>query len=336
MYASIGARARRQPPDNARRIVLLVVIAVLFATVAVGLASAELPSRTVRVSAESAAQSGSLVGMAPRAVADSALLEIKPGDSATRLLAVAPDGAQVALADRVGELFGSLTLAKSDGSQVRVSLPGLLGAGYAADGTWLAVLDGRGVLWQVDSASGEARQLAEGPFLGTPIAGHDGSLMLLSVPSVEAPYRSLLVRFVPSSGSVTTLASDDLVYAGYPLDDGTLALVAHRAGGTVVKRVGPGVGQVLADLGPGAINAAVASDGRHIAFEKAGQGIFLVDGPGAPARSIGLGSRPCFAPDASTLLVHRDNDSAALSVDGSLLAVTARLTGVVGSAGCLP
>jgi hypothetical protein len=336
MYASLGARARRQSPSDTRRVALLVVIAILFATLAVGLASADLPSRTVRLSSQEAARSGWKVALTPRAVAGSALLEAQANDSATRLLAVSPDAGQVALADRVGELSGTLTLAKPDGSQVRISLPGLLGAGYALDGTWLAVLDGTGVLWQVDSGTGDARQLAEGPFLGTPIAEKDGSLMLLSVPSVEAPYRSRLVRFVPSSGSVTTLASDDLVYAGYPLDDGTLAVVAHQRGGTVVRRVGPGVDQVLADLGPGAINAAVSGDGRRIVFEKEAQGIFLIDQPGGLARSLGIGSRPCFAPDSSLLLVQRDENSAALSVDGSVLAVTERLTGLAGSAGCLP
>ena len=336
MYASLGARARHRSPGDTRPVALLLVIGVLFAILRVGLASADLPARAVRVSAEDAARGGSRVGLSLRAAAGSALLEVQPSDGATSLLAVSPDGGQAAIADRVGELSGTLTLAKPDGSQVRLSLPGLLGAGYAPDGTWLAVLDGRGALWRVGSANGDAVQLAEGPFLGTPIVTEDGSLMLLSVPSVEAPYRSRLIRFVPSSGAVMTLASDDLVYAGYPLDDGTLAVVAHQPGGTVVRKIGPGFAQVLADLGPGAVNAAVAGDGRHIAFEKEAHGIFMVDRPGGPARRIGVGSRPCFAPDSSLLLVRHEDDSAALSVDGSVLALTGRLTGIVGSSGCLP
>jgi hypothetical protein len=336
MYQSLGASTRRQSPDDSRRVALLLVIGVLLVILGVGLASAEIPARTVHLSSEDAARSGSLVGMTLRAAGGSALLQVQPSDGATSLLAVSPDGGQAALADRVGDLSGTLTLAKPDGSQVRVSFPGLLGAGYATDGAWLAVLDGRGALWEVDSANGEAVQLAEGPFLGTPIVAKDGSLMLLSVPSVEAPYRSRLIRFVPSSGAITTLASDDLVYAGYPLDDGTLAVVAHTPVGTVVRRVGPHIAQVLADLGPGAINVGVAGDGRHIAFEKEGHGILMVDRPGGSARIVGVGSRPCFAPDSSLLLVRRVDESAALSVDGSVLAITPRLTGIVGSSGCLP
>jgi len=335
MYLSLGGHARRQPPDEVRRIALLAAIPLLLAIFAAGVASADLPSRIVGLSAEDAARSGSAIGLVPHAVAGSSLLEVPTGDRATRLLAVSPDGAQVALADRVGELFGSLIVANADGSQLRVSLPGLLSAGYAADGSWLAAVDGRGVLWQIHPASGEVRQLAEGPFLGTPVAAADGSLMLLSVPSVAAPYRSRLIRIVPSSGAVTTLASDELVYAGYPLNDGTLAVVAHEPGGTVVRRIGPGVRQLLANLGPGAINVAVTKDGHRIAFEKAGSGIFLVDRPGAAPRSLGPGSRPCFAADGSTLLVQRGDASAALSVDGSVLAITDRLTGIVGSVGCL-
>jgi len=336
MYPPLGAHLRHQPPGDARRIALLAAIPLLLATVAVGVASAGLPSGIVRLSADDAARSGSLIRLVPHAVAGSRLVEVQAGDAAARLLAVSPDGGQVALADRVGELFGSLIIADADGSQVRVSLPGLFGAGYAPDGAWLAVVDGRGALWGVDLPSGEVRQLAEGPFLGTPIAAADGSLVLLSVPSVEAPYRSRLIRLVPSSGAVTTLAADELVYAGYPLNDGTLAVVAHESGGTVVRRLGSGVSQLLADLGPGAVNVAVAKDGRHIAFEAAGRGIFLVERLGASARSLGLGSRPCFAADGSTLVVQRGDASAALSVDGSVLAVTDRLTGIVGSAGCLP
>lgn len=337
MHPPLGAHLRRQPPGHARRIALLATVSLLLATLAVGLASADLPPGIVRMSADDAARRGSVIRLVPRAVAGSRLLEVQAGGTATRLLAVSPDGEQVALADRVGELFGSLIVAHADGTQLRVSLPGLIGAGYAADGTWLAIIDGRGALWRANPASGEVRQLADGPFLGTPIATADGSLMLLSVPSVEAPYRSRLVRLAPSSGAVTPLSSDDLVYAGYPLNDGTLAVVAHEPGGTVVRRVGLGVSQVLADLGPGAINVAVAKDGRQIAFEQAGRGIFLVDRlGGASPRSVGPGSKPCFAADGATLLVQRGGGSAALSVDGSVLAITDRLTGIVGSAGCLP
>lgn len=343
MYASLGARTRRQPPADIRRIALLASFPLILAMLAAGITSADLPSGVARLSAEEAARTGSTIGLVRHAVAGSSLIEVQPhrpdaipADSAAGLLAVSTDGGQVALADRVGELFGTLIIADADGSQLRVQLPGLLGAGYAPDGSWLAVVDGRGALWRVDPASGQVNQLADGPFLGTPVVADDGSLMLLSVPSVEAPYRSQLVRMVPSSGALTLLASDELVYAGYPLADGAVAVVAHEPGGTVVRSVAGATSRLLADLGPGAINVAVARDGRHVAFETAGHGIFLVDGPGAPPRSLGPGSRPCFAADGSWLLLQRGAASAAVALDGSVLAITDRLTGVVGSAGCLP
>ena len=112
MFASLGARARHRSSFDFHRIALLAVIPPLVAIgLAVGLAAAELPSRIVRLSAEDAARSGSLIRLVPHAVAGSSLLEVQHGDDAMRLLAVSPDGAQVALADRIGELFGSLTMA---------------------------------------------------------------------------------------------------------------------------------------------------------------------------------------------------------------------------------
>jgi hypothetical protein len=160
--------------------------------------------------------------------------------------------------------------------------------------------------------------------------------MLLSVSSVEAPVRSRLVRITPSSGAVTPLSVDELVYAGFPLADGGLAVVAHEPGRTVVRRVAQGASELLADLGPGAVNVAVARDGREIAYELAGRGIFLLDRPGASPRSLGAGSQPCFAADGALLLVRRGTGMAALALDGSVVAVTERQAGLAGSVGCLP
>ena len=67
------------------------------------------------------------------------------------------------------------------------------------------------------------------------------------MPSVEAPYRSELVRTAPD-GTATTLTSESLVYGVQPLSDGTLAVVAHRPAGTVVMRLGAAA-TVMADLG---------------------------------------------------------------------------------------
>jgi hypothetical protein len=251
------------------------------------------------------------------------------------LLAVSADGSAVALADRIGEQSGALTLAAADGSQLRIAVPGLLAATFAADASWLAVIDGRGALWQVNASIGRRELIADGPFIGSPVIGADGSLVMLAVPSVEAPYRSSLVRVAPDTGVVSVLSARELVYAAFPLDDGDLAVVAHEATGTVVGRVGRGGERPLADLGAGAVNVSVAVDGS-IAFEVAGEGIFLVDQPGSAPRGLGIGTRPCFAPDGSSILVSRGQERVALSLDGSALAEADGLAGFAGSVGCLP
>ncbi len=342
MSALLGVRARHHLPDGTPRLGALAAISLLVALLAAGSASAGFPSAALRLSPAEAARAGSTIHLLRHAIGGSVLLEVQPAATATAstsgasLLAVSPDGSQVALADQVGQLSGSLTIARDDGSQLRVQLPGLLAAGFAIDGAWLAVLDGRGALWQVDAQSGRATQLADGPFLGSPIAAADGSLMLLSVPSVEAPYRSRIVQVAPSTRAMTPLSADELAYAAFPLSNGDIALVAHQPGRTVVRQINRAGELLLADLGPDAVNVAVAPDGRRIAFEMAGRGIFVIDRPGASPRSLGLGSQPCFAADGAALLLRRGSESVAVSLEGSVLAVTDRLAGLAGAVGCLP
>jgi hypothetical protein len=335
MSAFLGAAARRHPPADVRHVGSVAALLLILVLLAVGVASADRPTAALRLSGADAARSGSLIALLPHAVGGSTLLEVQPAAPAS-LLAVSADGSQAALADQVGQLSGLLTIAQGDGSQLRLQLPGLLAAGFGADGTWLAVIDGRGALWQVDVATGAAAMVADGPFLGSPIAATDGSLMLLSVSSVEAPVRSRLVRVIPSTGAVTPLSADELVYAGFPLADGGVAVVAHEPGRTVVRRLAQGASQLLADLGPGAIHVAVAPDGRKILYEFSGRGIYLLDRPGASPRSLGAGSQPCFAADGSSLLVRRGTGTAALALDGSVVAVTQGQAGLAGSPGCLP
>lgn len=342
MSAYLGAVKRhRRSPGTAGHLGSIATIPLLMVVLVVGLVSADPPSAVLRLSSADTARAGTTIDLVPHALSGDTLVEILPtagsAGTASSLLAVSPDGASAALADRLGELFGLLTIARADGSQLRVQLPGLLSAGFAADGGWLAVIDGRGALWQVDADSGDTLPLAAGPFLGTPIASADGSLLLLSVPSVEAPYRSRLVRFVPSTGAQTTLSPDELVYAAFPLADGGVAVAAHEPGRTVVRRVAADPGtpsELLADLGAGAVNVAVAADGRTIAFEVAGAGIFLVDRPGARPRRLGDGSAPCFAADGSALLVRRGAGSVTLDLDGSTLASLDGPARFTGAAGC--
>jgi hypothetical protein len=162
----------------------------------------------------------------------------------------------------------------------------------------------------------------------------DGSLLVLSVPSVETPYRSRLLRLDPESGAVTALSTDELVYAGFPLEGGGVAVVAHRPDGTLVRRVAAAATQVLATLGPGAVNVSVAPNGT-LAYEVAGQ-ILMIDGPQAAPRRIGPGTRPCLAADGSRLLLRRGSQTVVIGPDRSTLFSTGELAGLAGTAGCLP
>lgn len=334
MSASICLGVRRQSPVDPR-IAVLAILPLILALLAVGIASAELPPGVVRLSVDDAERSGSVIQLIRHAVHGSNLVGAQPPSGGMSLLAVSPDGSAVALADRMGEASGTLILAASDGSQLRISLPGLLGATYAGDGSWLAVVDGRGALWRVDATIGGSELVAEGPFIGSPLIDTDGSLVMVEVPSVEAPYRATLVRVVPGTGGSSVLSARQLVYAAFPLEAGDLAVVAHDVTGTVVGRLSAAGERPMVDLGAGAANVTVAPNGG-IAFEVAGEGIFIVDPHASAPRALGNGTLPCFAPDGSSVLVSRGEQRVALGLDGSPLAEVEGLAGFAGSTGCLP
>ena len=335
MSAFRGAFAR---PHRAGvpRILALAAAPLFVALLAVGVVSAELPAGVSRLSSTDAERSGAMIRVAHRSVGASTLVEVDPRTTGLALLAVSADGAMAALADQLGEPSGSLILASADGSQLRMRLPGLIGAGFAADASWLAVVDGRGALWRVESQTGRSQLLAPGPFSGSPTVAEDGSLLLLAVSSVQAPYRSMLVRLTPAGGAASPIADENLVYGSFALEDGAIAIVAHERGSTVIRRLADGGDRLLVDLGPGATNAAVARDGRHVAFERDGAGIFLLDAAGSAPQPIGAGSRPCFTADGSALLVRRGGESVVVAPDGSLLTVASELSAFAGSEGCLP
>jgi hypothetical protein len=323
----------RRPPRGDPRIAVFVAGTLILTVLAVSLASAEPPGVT-RLNAADAERSGSAIHLLMRAIGRSTFVQVESPLKGMSLLGISADGSDVALADQVGEVSGSLTLADVDGAQIGIPMPGLLAASFAADGTWLAVVDGRGALWRVDATSGDAALLADGPFIGSPIIEVDGSLLMLAVPSVEAPYESHLVRLEPATGSVARLSGRELVYAAFPLDNGELAIAAHEPVGTAVHRLTGAGEQLLVDLGVDAVNVAVAGNGR-VAFERSGE-ILVIDAPGSAPRSIGAGSRPCFAPDGSSLLIRRGNRTLALDIAGSVVAASDEPAGFAGSAGCLP
>ena len=332
MSPNQGVIARR-PPRGDPHIAAIAAIPIVVAALAVGVASARPAPGVTRLSAADAERSGAVIRLVPHAVGGSTLVEVEPPAAGPSLLAVSPDGRAVALADRVGELSGSLTLADAEGAQLRIQLPGLLAASFATDAAWLAVIDGRGALWRVDASSGRAQPLDDGPFAGSPVVAADGSLILLAVSSVEAPYQSHVVKLDPATGVVAALSDADIVYAAFLLDDGDLAVIVHDASGTQVQRLSSDAGQVIARLDPGAVNVAVAADGR-IAYEHGDDGIFVLDAGGSTPHSLGIGSGPCFAPDGSSLLLRRGDQRIALAPDGSVLAVIEELAGFAGSVGC--
>jgi hypothetical protein len=110
---------------------------------------------------------------------------------------------------------------------------------------------------------------------------------------------------------------DELVYAGFEIDDGSILYVAHdRQRGSVVVRAS-GSPTPLADLGPRAIEFDISRHGV-IAFAVDGDGTYVID-RGAPRR-IGNGRRPRFSPDGGELLVLDAGAATVIGLDGSVMA----------------
>ncbi len=291
-----------------------------------GSAVADRAPAVSHVSSTDAAESGQSIVIARHDDLAPGLAEVRVPSSisATRaggtdqLLAVAPDAATAAVAGQIGPETTPLIMARADGSQVQVELPGLIAAAFAPDDSWLAAIDGRGALWRVAAADGAARQIAAGPFIGDPVVEASGSVLALRVPSVEAPYRSELVRVTPD-GTTTGLTSEALVYGAQRLADGSLAAIAHRPTGTVVLRLGGGRATVMADLGADAVNVAVDRSAAAVAWERAGS-VFLQRLPGGRAQRIAAGAHPRFSADGQALLLDLPTGSELVDPDGDLIA----------------
>ncbi len=242
---------------------------------------------------------------------------------ANRLLALSADGSVAAVAIKVGPEPSTLILAHADGSQLQVRLGGLMAAGFSPDASWLAVIDGAGSLWRVDASSGQATRLADGPFLGSPVIDVAGSILALRVASVEAPFVSRLARLAPGGAAVTLLTDDQLVYGVQPLDDGSLAVIAHQPSGTVVVREDTsGPRRLLANLGRDAVNVAIAPNGSAIAWERAGE-VFVQELPGGQPHSLARGARPRFGPDGQTVLIEVQSGTALLDLRARPIAMFA-------------
>lgn len=286
-----------------------------------GMVSAQPPTAATILSPADAQRAGFELQLARRVARGQLIVELRRGprsaNVATRLLDVAPGGVTAAVATGTRPADAALALLRGDGSVVLPDLPGVLGAAFAPDASWAAVVDATGALWRVATDGTVARRIADGPFSIPLRFSPDGSILVRAVSSVEAPYRSDLVRLDPQTGATATVAAG-LVYRGVPLDDGSVAVTVHEPGKTLVRRVAAD-SRPIADLGPRAINVDVSGDGQRIAWEVAGDGVYLLE-LGKPGRRLTAGGEPTFAPDGRSLLVRTAAGSSELGLDGKALA----------------
>jgi hypothetical protein len=321
----------------AQRAVALAAIVPLLAMLIVNVTSAADPAPTLRrLDAGAARRNGVSVSLQRTPGPPAAILEVRAADGAQfagRLLDVAPNGASAALAEALGSAAAVLVIARADGTQLRLEMPGLLAATFSSDGGRLAVVDGHGRLWAVDTAAATSHALAGGPFIDAPIVDPDGTTIALAVPSIEAPFQSRLVAIDPA-GAVSVLSDEGLVYDALRLANGSLVAVAHRPRGTVLVVAGAKHRATVADLGPDAVNVSLSADGSVIAWESAGR-IFVRTASGPPAE-IGPGSEPAVAPDGASVLVRRDGGSALVRTDGTEIGRFAAASAFVECAGCAP
>lgn len=317
-----------------RRVVQRLVPVCLAAAFAFALlaapATADPPAETRVLTPDAADRAGLSTGLTRREVGGQFLLEaqLAPARSreasvsdGLRLLAATGDGTQIASADQIGGLTASLSIQRPDGTVAVRQMPGVVAAQFTADGSVLFAIDTRGALWRLASATAEGTIVAPGPFGGPITLEPSGTLLLRRVSSVEAPFSAQLVRFDSTTGEATRLGGDGLVYSAHPLRDGSLAVVAHpTGGGTAITRLTvDGAITPIAELGPEAIAVDVATD-TGIAFEVAGDGVYLLERGGATTHRIGPGRVPTFSPNGSELLVQRDGGPAVIDLDGAVLA----------------
>jgi hypothetical protein len=311
--------------------------------------AAQPPPAVTMLSAEQARRTGRAISTATLTVAGQRLVTVSaaqnpgrslsaggddPGDperirrQAMRLLDVSDDGT-LALADAIEEQDGGLSLADSSGAQLTVSLPGVAGARFAPAGGWLAVVDGTGRAWRVERETGTATSLADGPFAGILGFRRDGALLLVALPSVEAPFTASLVELDPGSGRVRTLDGADsvgLVLAAAELPDGAIGLVAHRPGeGVAYLRLAAGALSEMAGLAPDAVDVSISADGSAVAYALADGHAFLVRPEAHTAVDLGTGALPRVAGDGHAVAVVRDGQTAVVDEAGRELQRVAAL-----------
>jgi hypothetical protein len=254
---------------------------------------------------------------------------VEPRSSADRAdarpLAASPDGKTVAVSTVKRGQAGPLTLAREDGSQLEVALPGVWGAAFEPGGAWLALVDLSGALWQVDAISGAAVRLGDGPYGPDPTVLPDGRILAVRLSAVDAPIWAAAVTVDPATGDTapvgSTAAEDQLVYGATALTDGSVVLVRHQVGGGVslVQPQPDGTETTLTDLA-GAATVAVSPDGRWRSWPEAGVTWLAAMDTGSPPVRIGAGSLARFSPDAALLMLFDPESTAIVDLDGARIA----------------
>jgi hypothetical protein len=313
---------------------MVLVVAPLVGGLTISTAVAQRPPPVASLSSGEAEDQGTTISIIGHPDLAPGLAEVRvpaftgdaPPDGANRLLALSPSSDQAAVARQIGPNPSTLMLARSDGSQLLIQLPGLIAAGFAPDGTWLAAVDGAGALWRVQTDTGLATRLADGPFIGHPMVEAAGTILALRVSSVEAPFVSRLARVAFDGSAVSFVTDDQLVYGAQPLADGGLAIVAQQASSTQVWHLSDGTRQQLADLGQDAVNVSVAPGGDAVAWESAGQVYFRALPAGRPTW-LTSGERPQFARDGQSLLVELPAGSILIGLEGDRIAAFASQAG---------
>lgn len=240
-----------------------------------------------------------------------------------RILAAAPDGSAVAVSRVDRGQVGPLTIAREDGSQLDVELPGVRGAAFDASGAWMAVVDLAGALWGVDAQNGAASRLADGPFGSAPAVLADGRVLAIRLSSVDAPTWAAAVRVHPTSGEESPVApsngsQDQLVYQATPLLDGTIALVRHRTGGgvTLARVRADGSEAWLADFEDAPV-VAISPDGQWLAWAASGRVHMSRIDRGRLTRDLGDGTGARFSVDGSLVLLFGTSATRVVDLNGN-------------------
>ena len=233
-----------------------------------------------------------------------------PYDEIARLLDVSPHSALAAYVDEFRGA-GPLHVRDADGTvtdhDIGPSGTSPVAAAIAPDETWLAAVDGSGVLWRVELDGGEPSVISTGS--DTLVYGlalefmPDGRLLTTQVGSTTVPLPSRVVIVDPGSRQIEVLSDEEMAYQPTPLADGAVAYLTTEADGSTAVRRTEGGRQTLG-IGMGqTTSAAVSADGRHVAVERTGGKIELISLPGGASRALGDGARPVFSPAGDTLAV---------------------------------